>query len=799
MKAMARKEVMMLFFMLVFTAVIIYLTIVMFQNRPIGIAIERVQQTGQYQISNLDYFGQAYKSGVKPGSILLEVDGRSAEFDPIVEKYMIVEQAKSITSKLDQFAPVITLFYEGWGEGPEGKIPFLELYIPGAALLLFAGFSLFLYLKKRNDPAALLLILFFMATSLCYYSMTAFKLRDPIGVSVVSLVLPILPFFFLLFMNVYMKRFNVIFASKQLLIALGSIIAVGDLIVFLYSWTTIISREALLPIRQMQSGIILAGSIVCAVLFAVRFIEYRRTHLRSLFIIMFLSNCVAFTPFLMFSLIPYWLSIGQPLSYSYTGLFILVLPIVYFYLITSSQLFDIDFILTRFKYYAALSFIPATAITAATIIVLEQGEKADWFNWSVVFLCAYVSMIISLYIKDLLDQRCRPRLFKAMYSYQESLDRFSKRITGVMKKKDLQEVLKNEIEALIPVTRLQFLTVDTTEYYVSPIGNELEERITKHFLLNTIDSCPLGEIISLPYGIGLVIGRKNAKSEVLWAGAKLNRTKFNSEELRWLKMIAKYASIVFENLNLIEGLLEDLEGEVAKEQTAAPWVLRLLFCLSENERRKLAADLHDSALQDQLLWYRKLEALLMDYRMDQDLHHQLNDIKEGLLDVIHQIRETCNELRPPLLKEMGLSEAIESIIEHNQVRVNYEIAFTSKLIKEQIHEEEITAMYRIVQELLRNADKHSKASKVKMELDVRGGLIYFHYEDNGIGMEVIHMKETFQHMGVSGIKERVASLEGEITFQTEKGKGLQITILLPLMLIEKNNERGSLRDSYLIS
>ncbi|MCF2940086.1 ATP-binding protein [Paenibacillus alkaliterrae] len=404
-----------------------------------------------------------------------------------------------------------------------------------------------------------------------------------------------------------------------------------------------------------------------------------------------------------------------------------------------------------------------------------------------------------LYAKEQIDQRFRPKLFKAMYSYQDSLDRFSRKIARVMKQTDLEAVLKQEITELLPVNRITFLLIEQSENTVYPMGEHPEELITAEFLLGTVNSLQVGELIELPYGLGLVIGRQRSRYHILWIGLKTNHTRFNSDELRWLKTMSNYASIVFENLYLIEGLIEDLESEVRKEHSTSPWVLRLLFCLSENERRKLAADLHDSALQDQLLWYRKLEAIMMDHPLSDKLGRELEDIKEGLLDVIHQIRETCNELRPPLLKEMGVVEAVESIIEHTQMRVNFAVDFRAKPFSRPLNEEQITAIYRIVQELLRNADKHSQAKLITLELELRKGTIYFRYKDDGIGMDVNQMIASFEHMGLSGIKERVTGLEGDISFNSQRDNGLEVVILLPEMMTTGRPERGISRDSYLIS
>ncbi|MFF2886611.1 ATP-binding protein [Paenibacillus sp. NPDC057967] len=786
------------FFLAVFIGLLLYLTLVITRAPSIRAVLTHDPING-YTIESIEPEGQAKMTGLQIGDRIIEVNNRPAEEFQNVTKYYSLEYADNVLIVDRDHTTKLVTFSKAWSGDHSTLELLLQLYIPGISLIIFCAFSVFLYVKRRHDPAVIMLILFFLSIGLSYYSSSASILRDPIGISIIYVVLPNIPLIFMSFMNIYLKRFENYLIGNKTLAVLYAIVGAQSLFSLIYIWTNLFSIEVFTYIKGTYSAIVLMGNLICALKLIGKFIKHRRTKLKSLFTITLTSHLVAFTPFATLNLLPQMFGAGQILPPAFTALFLFILPVVYFYLSTSNQLFDIDFILTRFKYYTALSLIPSIVITLLISAVLMDKPDIYWTNWIGIFLVIFIGITLFLYAKEQIDQRFRPKLFKAMYSYQDSLDRFSRSIARVMKQADLEAVLKQEIDSLLPVSRIKFLIVDQAEHAVFPMGDDHEERVTADFLLSVMNTFKLGELIDLPYGLGLIIGRQRSRYHILWIGLKTNHTRFNSDEIRWLKTMANYSSIVFENLYLIEGLIEDLESEVRKEHTTSPWVLRLLFCLSENERRKLAADLHDSALQDQLLWYRKLESVMMDHPISDKLGRELEDIKEGLLDVIHQIRETCNELRPPLLKEMGVVEAVESIIEHTQMRVNFEVQFRSKAIHEQMDEEQITAIYRIVQELLRNADKHAGAKLVQLELELREGTIYFRYQDDGVGLDVNYMVETFEHMGLSGIKERVASLEGDISFYSERGKGLEVIILMPIIVSSGLSERGISRDSYLIS
>ncbi|MFC4779611.1 ATP-binding protein [Paenibacillus sp. GCM10023252] len=798
MRIRLRQSLAVILFLFIITFFLLYLTVVMFRQPFIGVEIKR-ELGGHYIVKSLEPAGQALAKGMTVGDRIISVDHKpTGQFDN-VRKFLSIENASSIVVLHSNQEEQTIRFEKGWSREHSGWELFIQLVISGISLFVFCAFSIFLYLKRKDDEAALMLILFFITIGLSYYSSAASYLRDPVGISFIYVVLPFVPILFLQFMNMYLKRYHVTFISVSLQSFLFSCVTFVGLFSLLYIWTDLFSSEMFEYIRLAYYGILLLGNFICVYMLVRKFFKHRYTKLSSLFKITLSSHLVAFTPFATMNLLPLFVGGEQILPAAFTALFLFVLPVVYFYLLTSNKLFDIDFILTRFKYYTSLAFVPAALVVGCVAIVVNNMEEQSWISWFQIFVVVYIGMTLFLYGKELIDNRFRPKLFKAMYSYQDSLDRFSRQIARVMKRADLETVLKREIGALLPVARIEFLLVDHIEREVTPSGDTHDEQETAGYLLQISDKLQVGEVISLPHGLGLVIGRQRTRFHLVWIGSKTNHTRFNSDELRWLKTMANYASIVFENLYLIEGLIEDLESEVRKEQTTSPWVLRLLFCLSENERRKLAADLHDSALQDQLIWYRKLESLMMDYDMPDALGQELESIKEGLLDVIHQIRETCNELRPPLLKEMGIVEAVESIVEHTQMRVNFAVEFRAKPLPRPLNEEQITAIYRIVQELLRNADKHAQADRITLEIEQKNHNIFFRYTDDGIGMDVNQMNASFEHMGLSGIKERVTSLEGEVTFRSQRGSGLEVVIQLPETMTTSRSERGIMRDSYLIS
>ncbi|QJD85520.1 PAS domain S-box protein [Cohnella herbarum] len=338
------------------------------------------------------------------------------------------------------------------------------------------------------------------------------------------------------------------------------------------------------------------------------------------------------------------------------------------------------------------------------------------------------------------------------YRLQASLDRFSHDLFGVMKVSQLERRLLREVREVMKTNRVSLTEVEHNED-------------------------KLCEIIETTEGCYLKIGEIRGRSYLLCIHDKPATLQITSQRV-WLQTIARYVGVLFDNFLMIEDLSRELE-QIAIPQVAPTWLLRLLFNLTENERKRLSQDLHDAALQEQIIWYRKLDLLMADDSITEEIREQLGRISQGLLDVVYQIRLTCNELRPPLLKEEGLVSSLEALFDFTQLRTNYSILFEAAHYIHAISEDQLIGLYRVVQEMLANATKHSFATEVRIELSSQLDRVHLRYEDNGIGMDYRKVKDSYQSIGIYGMKERVRSMGGIIDFDSTMNNGLVISVSIP--------------------
>lgn len=775
----------------IFVLMATYLTYVILSRPVIGIDVKLTPQ-GSVTVTSVAA-GSWSEHKIHPGDTVLQANGEDPLLLETIRKYNSIENVDSLViqhTELDGNPVTSSLEVE---PGLSAHELIFRLVIPGISLLLLFGFSVYVYRKKRNDRAALQLILFFLSIGLSYFSSTPSGMADKVGRVCLGTSFAVVPVFFVHFMQAYLQRFKEPFLSRAVLKVMY--VCAGLVSVLMILDVALTQRIHPLETQMLLIFFVAANFLIVYKLLS-GFRQHRTGELHTLFKFALTAHAIAFSPFLLFNALPGLFGVTF-ISAEMTAIFVYAIPVVYFYLFVTHRLFDIDFLLNRLFYYTALSLVPALLILGVMGLLIHQNPYG-WIVWVQIFLAVYLMITLFLFFKELMDYRLRPYFMKDLQDFQGSIDRFSKRISKVMKRSDLEQFLEREIGLVLAVRTVSFLEITrgSEQGQASVTSDGRADPRIEQDLEQAVNGLAAGEMTRMYRGICLVIGNYGPARHILWLDDKTNYTSYNYAEKNWLKTLAHYSSIIYENLYLVAGLIENLEGEIKNRNALAPpWVLRLIFTLSENERRRLASDLHDAALQDQLIWYRKLESLMLDYPMEPGLIVQLDQIKEGLLDVIHQIRQTCNELRPPLLMEMGIVEALKQLIQQEQIRSDYTVELQTEPDTIEMDDVQILAVYRIVQELLRNADKHAKASYIILSLESHSGRLYFYYKDNGKGLDLKELKDSFGHMGISGIQERVRSLDGEIKFVSAPDQGFEVRLVLPLTAgIE---EGGYDDDSYI--
>jgi len=219
-----------------------------------------------------------------------------------------------------------------------------------------------------------------------------------------------------------------------------------------------------------------------------------------------------------------------------------------------------------------------------------------------------------------------------------------------------------------------------------------------------------------------------------------------------------------------------------KEKTQQEEFTKKLIESQENERKRVAAELHDSLGQDLLIIKNKALVSIKKNEPDK-LLEQMNEISELTSATLNDVREISYNLRPYELDRLGLTKTIESMIEraNSSTNINF-IGNIDDIDKIFTPAAEIN-IYRIVQESLNNVIKHSEAQEVIVSVLKKGSEIVVNISDDGKGFDIRNMKR--KGFGLKGIEERVRLLNGEFKIESQLGKKTDLKINIPIRLFRK--------------
>ena len=238
----------------------------------------------------------------------------------------------------------------------------------------------------------------------------------------------------------------------------------------------------------------------------------------------------------------------------------------------------------------------------------------------------------------------------------------------------------------------------------------------------------------------------------------------------------------------LQGIMFDITARKVAEDKVNLYQRQLrtlaseLLFTEERERRRLATDLHDSIGQALAISKLKLDALKTALRSS-PLALELEEIS-GLLDgTIQQTRSLTFELSPPVLYELGLVPALESLVEQVERRYNLRIRFMEDSRPKPVSEDLAVLLFRTVQELLINVVNHAKAQKARVAVVRDGDQIRIRVEDNGSGFdpaEVDSHDDRARRFGLFSIQERLHHLGGHVEIESSPGRGTQVSLSAPL-------------------
>jgi signal transduction histidine kinase len=207
-------------------------------------------------------------------------------------------------------------------------------------------------------------------------------------------------------------------------------------------------------------------------------------------------------------------------------------------------------------------------------------------------------------------------------------------------------------------------------------------------------------------------------------------------------------------------------------------LLRRVLSVQEDERRRIARELHDQTTQQLTVLGLQLDAAARDTAAA-----NLGPSRELVNTMIDDLHRLIYDLRPSILDDLGLLAAIRSFarthLEPKGITVHCEFPDAIP----ELDPDATTAVYRVIQEALTNVMRHARADAVQLACAVSEGALTIEVEDDGVGFDPGRMSSprlTGEGLGLLGMRERLALLGGRLVIDAAPGSGTRVLVSVPI-------------------
>jgi signal transduction histidine kinase len=333
----------------------------------------------------------------------------------------------------------------------------------------------------------------------------------------------------------------------------------------------------------------------------------------------------------------------------------------------------------------------------------------------------------------------------------------------------LQGILEGNAQSLVPigtliVTKRAFIIVGGSAALGFGISLFLTWLITRqlHHLVETMERVEAGDL--------------NTRTPI-WADDEIGQVQiaFNvmvgSLERTHRELLAQH-----DQLKRLASEKERLLEELQKKELELHHAFRKAVEYQEAERKRISRELHDEIGQALTSILIRLKAL-QDETDTETIAERLDGLRYLASESIEELRRLAVDLRPAILDHLGILPALRWYVQQLADQSDLAIQFTGPEKIERLPEEIELVLYRVAQEGLTNAIRHSQASRVEVVLEQSPHVLRLRVIDNGKGFDPQNLD---RGLGLVGIRERVELLNGNYGVDTTPGEGTSLWVEIPL-------------------
>lgn len=610
--------------------------------------------------------------------------------------------------------------------------------------------------------------------------------------------------------------------ARPVRVALGAVAAVASLPALIWPWATLQGFAWFDPWRAL----VRFSFAFAFLLAALALIRGQRGDVsvagrRRMRVITVGALC-AFAPFLLLSMIPQTLGGSVYVPYAVTFPWLLLNPLADGYALFRRQLVRVEMAVGHGVRAYLLVILTLSAYLVSAALFEKWGVTPDRL-WPLPAALLSVGLLLALApLQTALQRLTVWMLYGAEVDYLGVVERIAHALSLTLDRARLEALLLDDLADALRLygaalwlggqgDTLSLAATRGSALLDAPPSSLPPGRLTA-YLAALRRPAPHAAVTHALTGTGLAQAEQAlvAASGVAWwlplvsngalqglllLGPKQGDDFFTAQDERVLATLAGPAGIAAHNARLAE--------QVAAGRAELAQAHRQALAAHERERQRLAHEVHDGAVQSLLALGYQLSQT--QRRLNETGHlvnpprplgegqgegpplaSSLEAIRQGVLDVVQQLRALIRDLRPAGLDELGLSAALEGYVERLEAQggeamplIELDLADDLPSLPNPV----ALCLFRAGQEALRNALKHADAQRITLHLGYDPAAVTLSVSDDGRGFRVPErLTELAQagHFGLVGIGERAAWLGGQLVVRSVPGAGAEVAVTLPL-------------------
>lgn len=307
------------------------------------------------------------------------------------------------------------------------------------------------------------------------------------------------------------------------------------------------------------------------------------------------------------------------------------------------------------------------------------------------------------------------------------------------------------------------------------------------YITKSILSIPMKDHENNILGVIQLINKKKNKSEIIDYSKpdQLNNIiAYDCSDELIMNSLAGQAAVVLEN-NLLYRDMQNLLDSYKEQNSELKMLSRKIMNAHEEERKRIARDIHDGPAQSLVNLSLKIE--LAKKYLQNDMHEkaveEIDTLNASIKSTSKEIRTILYDLKPSYL-EMGIFAALKNRFELFEENTGIKVNFNTSGDDSNIDFYLSSTIYRMVQESLTNIHKHAKAQNVNVSFSIDDKKLIVVVEDDGVGFDLDGARAKNPSLkggfGLEGLMERAEIVRGKVDIKSSPGKGTSITISIPL-------------------